>query len=406
MKYINKKLTIEKLSVETIAKKYGTPAYCYSFKQFKKNILDFKENFKSFSPLICFAIKSNANLNLIKEIKQFGLGADVVSMGELMMALKAGINPKKIVFSGVGKTSNEINYAINKNILLINAESENEIKEIEKTAKSKKKRVKIGIRLNPNTDAKTLSQISTGKKENKFGINEKKFLELVKYCKKSKNIDLQCLSVHIGSQILDYRPYEKMLRVVDKVIKKADYNFQYVDLGGGMGISYEKNNQSLNYKKYNLAIKKFLKKYNSKIIFEPGRSIIGNTASLISKVIYVKKNSKKDFIILDVAMNDLIRPALYGAVHKILPAKQKNKKSNKTYEFVGPICESTDKFSSVKNFQELKEKDLVVLHDVGAYGMSLSSNYNLRLKPIEILVKNSKIKVIRKRQTYKDLLNS
>ena len=406
MKYINKKLTIEKLSVETIAKKYGTPAYCYSFKQFKKNILDFKENFKSFSPLICFAIKSNANLNLIKEIKQFGLGADVVSMGELMMALKAGINPKKIVFSGVGKTSNEINYAINKNILLINAESENEIKEIEKTAKSKKKRVQIGMRLNPNTDAKTLSQISTGKKENKFGINEKKFLELVKYCKKSKNIDLQCLSVHIGSQILDHRPYEKMLRVVDKVIKKADYNFQYIDLGGGMGISYEKNNQSLNYKKYNLAIKKFLKKYNSKIIFEPGRSIIGNTASLISKVIYVKKNSKKDFIILDVAMNDLIRPALYDAVHKILPANKKNKKSNKTYEFVGPICESTDKFSSVKNFQELKEKDLVVLHDVGAYGMSLSSNYNLRLKPIEILVKNSKIKVIRKRQTYKDLLNS
>ena len=197
-----------------------------------------------------------------------------------------------------------------------------------------------------------------------------------------------------------------MLRVVDKVIKKTDYNFQYIDLGGGMGISYEKNNQSLNYKKYNLAIKKFLKKYNSKIIFEPGRSIIGNTASLISKVIYVKKNSKKDFIILDVAMNDLIRPALYGAVHKILPTNKKNKKSNKTYEFVGPICESTDKFSSVKNFQELKEKDLVVLHDVGAYGMSLSSNYNLRLKPIEILVKNSKIKVIRKRQTYKDLLNS
>ena len=406
MKYINKKLTIEKLSVETIAKRYGTPAYCYSFKQFKKNILDFKENFKSFSPLICFAIKSNTNLNLIKEIKQFGLGADVVSMGELMMALKAGIKSKKIVFSGVGKTSDEINYAIDKNILLINAESENEIKVIEKIAKSKKKYIQIGMRLNPNTDAKTLSQISTGKKENKFGINEKKFLELVKYCKNSKNIDLKCLSVHIGSQILDYRPYEKMLKVVDKVIKKADYNFQYIDLGGGMGISYEKNNQSLNYKKYNFVIKKFLKKYNSKIIFEPGRSIIGNTASLISKVIYVKKNNRKNFIILDAAMNDLIRPALYGAVHKILPAKKKNKKSNKIYEFVGPICESTDKFSSVRNFQELKEKDVVVLNDVGAYGMSLSSNYNLRLKPIEILVKNSKVKVIRKRQTYKDLLNS
>ena len=404
MKYINKKLTIEKLSVETIAKRYGTPTYCYSHKQFKQNILNFKKNFKSFSPLICFAIKSNTNLNLIKEIKQFGLGADVVSMGELMMALKAGINPKKIVFSGVGKTSNEINYAINKNILLINAESENEIKEIEKIAKLKKKRIEIGIRLNPNTDAKTLNQISTGKKENKFGINEKKFLELVEYCEKSKNIDLKCLSVHIGSQILDHRPYEKMLRVIDKVVKKAKYNFKYIDLGGGMGISYKKKDRLLNYKRYNSAIKKFLKKNKSKIIFEPGRSIIGNTASLISKVIYVKNNGKKDFIILDAAMNDLIRPALYGSIHKILPGNKTNKKSNKTYEFVGPICESTEKFSRIKNFQELKEKDLVVLNDVGAYGMSLSSNYNLRLKPIEILVKNSKVKVIRKRQTYKDLL--
>ena len=197
-----------------------------------------------------------------------------------------------------------------------------------------------------------------------------------------------------------------MLRVIDKVIKKAKYKFEFIDLGGGMGISYGKNDRLLNYKRYNFAIKDFLKKYNSKIIFEPGRSIIGNTASLISKVIYVKKNGKKDFIILDAAMNDLIRPALYGATHKILPAKKNIKKSNKTYEFVGPICESTDKFSSVKNFQKLKENDLVVLNDVGAYGMSLSSNYNLRLKPIEILVKNSKIKVIRKRQTYKDLLDS
>ena len=405
MRYINKKLTIEKFSVETIARKYGTPTYCYSFEKFKKNIFDFKNNFKSFSPLICFAIKSNTNLALIKEIKKFGLGADVVSMGELMMALKAGINPKKIVFSGVGKTPNEINYAISKNILLINAESENEIKEIEKIANSKNKIIQIGIRLNPNTDAKTLNQISTGKKENKFGINEKKFLELVKYCKKSKNIDLKCLSVHIGSQILDHKPYEKMLMVIDKVIKKAKYKFKFIDLGGGMGISYGKNDKSLNYKRYNFAIKNFLKKYSSKIIFEPGRSIIGNTGSLISKVIYVKKNGKKDFIILDAAMNDLIRPALYGAMHKIFPAEKKNKRSNKIYEFVGPICESTDKLSSIKNFQELKENDLVVLHDVGAYGMSLSSNYNLRLKPIEILVKNSKIKVIRKRQTYRDLLN-
>ena len=237
MKYINKNLTIENVNVQKIAKKFGTPTYCYSHKQLTENIKDFKKNFSSFSPLICFAVKSNTNVNLIKEIQKFGLGADVVSMGELMMALKAGIDPKKIVFSGVGKTSNEISYAIDKKILLINAESKSEIKEIDRIARIKKKKVQIGIRLNPNTDAKTLSQISTGKKENKFGVNEKIFLELVNYCKNSQNISLECLSVHIGSQILDHKPYEKMLNVVDKIITKTNHKFKFIDLGGGMGIA-------------------------------------------------------------------------------------------------------------------------------------------------------------------------
>jgi diaminopimelate decarboxylase len=404
MKYINKKLTIGKVNVSDIAKKFGTPAYCYSYAKLKKNINDFKKNFQSFSPLICFAIKSNTNVNLIREIKKFGLGADVVSIGELMMALKAGIDPKKIVFSGVGKTSNEISYAIDKKILLINAESKSEIKEIERIAKLKKKIINIGIRLNPNTDAKTLKQISTGKKENKFGVDKKIFFDLVNYSKLSKNINLICLSVHIGSQILDHKPYEKMLKVVDKVIEESKHKFMFIDLGGGMGISYDKNHKKLDYQRYNVAIKKFLKNHESKIIFEPGRSIVGNIGLLVSKVIYIKENDKKDFIILDVAMNDLIRPALYGATHRTLPVIKTNKTSNKTYEFVGPICESTDKFTTLKKFQQLKEKDLVVMCDVGAYGMSLSSNYNLRTKPIELLIKGSKINVIRKRQKLKELI--
>jgi len=404
MKYINKKLTIENVSVEKIAKKFGTPTYCYSYKQLKENIQNFKKNFKVLSPLICFAIKSNTNINLIKEIKKFGLGADVVSIGELMKAIRAGINPKKIVFSGVGKTSDEIKYAINKNILLINAESESEIKEIERIAKIKNKKIQIGIRLNPNTDAKTLNKISTGKKENKFGVNEKIFFKLVNFCKKSKNISLKCLSVHIGSQILDHKPYEKMLNVINTILKKVNHKFEYIDLGGGMGISYADNNKKLNYKRYNLAIKKILKNYKVKIIFEPGRCIIGNTAILISKIIYIKPNEKKDFVILDTGMNDLMRPALYGAQHKILPSLKNNKKSKKIYEFVGPICESTDRFKSIKNYQKLNEKDFVALCDVGAYGMSLSSNYNARPKPIEILIKGSKIKVIKKRQKHIDLI--
>ena len=404
MKYINKSLLIEKIKVKDIAKKFGTPIYCYSYKKLKDNIANFKKNFSTFSPLICFAVKSNTNINLIKEIRKLGLGADVVSLGELMLALKGGMDPEKIVFSGVGKTSAEINFAIEKKILLINAESKSEIIEIEKIAKNKKKIINIGIRLNPNTDAKTLKQISTGKKGNKFGVDERTFLELVNYSKNSNYINLKCLSVHIGSQILDHKPYEKMLNVVNSLIKKSNHIFEYVDLGGGMGIPYEANNKKLNYKKYNTAIIKFLKVHKSKIIFEPGRSIVGNVGYLISQIVYIKKNEKKDFIILDAAMNDLMRPALYGANHRTLPVVKTNKISKKTYEFVGPICESTDKFTTLKKFQKLKEKDFIIMCDVGAYGMSLSSNYNVRPKPIELLIKGSKISVIKKRQKLKDLI--
>ncbi len=404
MKYNNKQLTIENINFRSLVQKYGTPAYCYSYSKLKENINNFKQNFKSFSPLICFSVKSNTNLNIIKEINKFGLGADVVSKGELMLALKAGVSPSKIVFSGVGKTNEEINFAIEKKILLINAESKSEIQEINKIAKQKRKIVQIGIRLNPNTDAKTLKQISTGKSENKFGVNSKTFYELVNYCKNSKNISLQCLSVHIGSQILDHKPYEKMLKAVSNIINKTNHKFKFVDLGGGMGISYSNKIKKLNYKKYNLAIKNFLKKHDTKIIFEPGRSIIGNTGTLISKIIYIKDGGAKKFIILDAAMNDLMRPALYGAVHKILPVDKSNSVSTNAYEFVGPICESTDKFVTLKKFQKLKEKDLVAICDVGAYGMSLSSNYNLRPKAVELLIKGRKVKIIKNRQKHTDLI--
>ncbi len=404
MIYKKDKLTIDKIDVNFLVKKFKTPIYCYSQKKIKENILSLKKYFKKIKPLICYAVKANTNLGILKEIKKYDLGADVVSVGELMKALKAGIKPQKIVFSGVGKTTNEIEYALGKNILLINAESKSEILEIEKIAKRKKKIVNIGIRLNPNTDAQTLSQISTGKKENKFGVNQKIFLELVNYLRKSKYLNLKCLSVHIGSQILNHRPYQNMLSVVDNIIKKSNHNFEYIDLGGGMGINYNHDSSKLNLKKYSQSIEKFLKKNNSKIIFEPGRFIVGNSAILITKVIYIKEGYKKDYIILDAAMNDLMRPALYGAKHKIIPSKKKRKTSKKNYEFVGPICESTDTFGTIKKFQKLNEKDFVVICDVGAYGTSLASNYNLRPKPIEILIKGSKIQVISKRQKLSELI--
>ena len=404
MRFIKNKLSFDKKNVENLAKKFGTPLYCYSHNKIKSNILELKKYFQSFSPLICFAVKSNTNIKILKEIKKFNLGADVVSIGELLKALKAGIKAKKIVFSGVGKTSSELDYAIKQNILLINAESKSEILEIEKIAKKKKKIVDIGVRLNPNTDAQTLSQISTGKKENKFGVGEKVFLQLVKYINKSKNLNLKCLSVHIGSQILNHKPYQRMLKVVDKIIRKSKYKFEYIDLGGGMGIDYDHNNSKLNLEKYSLDIKKFIKTHKVKIIFEPGRSIIGDSAILITKIIYIKEGDKKDFIILDVAMNDLMRTALYGAKHKIIPLRKVSKKSKKSYEFVGPICESTDTFSTVKKYQKLNEGDFLAICDVGAYGMSLASNYNVRPKPMEILIKNSKIQILNKRQKISDLI--
>ena len=403
MKYKNNRYYIENISVDKICKIAGTPTYIYSYNKIKENILNFKKQFNSIDPLTCFSVKSNNNINILKIIKSFGLGADVVSMGELIRALKAGISPKKIVFSGVGKTKEELKFAIKNKILLINTESESELKMIEKIAKSMKKKIDIGLRLNPDTDAKTLSKISTGKKENKFGLDRRELLGIINNIKNSKYLNLLCLSVHIGSQITSHKPYEKMLKELSDTIMASKYKFEYIDLGGGMGIQYDKSEKTLNYVKYLSLIKKFLKKYKCKIIFEPGRSIIGNTGYLASRVIYMKNSGKKNFVILDAAMNDFMRPALYGARHKILAAKKNNSKSNKIYEFVGPICETTDKFLTTSKFQVLNEGDVVLICDVGAYGIVLSSNYNLRTIPQEVLIKGSKIKTIKIRQSLKAL---
>mgnify|MGYP001356034315 CR=1 FL=1 len=404
MNYKKKNFYIEGVSAEKISKNYGTPTYCYSFNKIKNNINSFKKYFESIKPLICFSVKSNNNLYILKIISKLGLGADVVSQGELMKALKAGINSKKIVFSGVGKTMEELKYAIKKNILLINAESESEINQIEKIAIKLNKNVNIGLRLNPNTDAMTIKKISTGRKQDKFGLTKNNFLSLVEKCKKSKFLNLKCLSVHIGSQITSHTPYSNMLKVISDVIKKSKFNFEYVDLGGGMGIKYTKSSKSLDYKKYNKSIKKFLQKNKTKIIFEPGRSIIGNAGLLVSKVQFIKKGHNKNFIILDAGMNDFMRPALYDARHNIIPVLKRKKKISGNIEFVGPICESTDTFLKYKNYSFLKENDLVAITNVGAYGSTLSSNYNTRPLASEIIIKNGNIKIIRKRQKISEII--
>ncbi len=404
MFYRNNNLYIEKINAQSISKQIETPFYCYSYDKLKNNIYKFKNDFNDINPLICFSVKSNNNLSILKVIKSFGLGADVVSKGELLRALKAGINPNKIVFSGVGKTADEINFAVQKKILLINAESENELKIIKKIAKTKNKIIDVGLRLNPNIDAKTLKKISTGRNEDKFGISEKDLIKLLNKYKNLSNVNIKCLSVHIGSQILDHRPYSKMINVIDNIINKTKYNFEYIDLGGGMGIDYNLDGKNLDYRKYTKVIKKFLKRHKVKIIFEPGRSIIGNTAALVTKVIYVKTSKRKNFVILDSGMSDFMRPALYGSAHRIIPIKKNKTIVKKIHDFVGPICETTDKFLSLNKYQKIKENDFLAICDVGAYGIVLSSNYNLRLKPAEVMVNNSNFKIISKKENIKKLV--
>ena len=368
----NTRFYIDNLPIDSLAKKFTTPFYCYSLSQIKYNLKQFSEKFKKINPLICFSVKSNSNISILNELKKRGCGADVVSVGELMASLKAGIEPKKIVFSGVGKTEKELEFAIKKNILLINIESESEGILINKISKKLSKITRVGIRLNPNINSGTLKKISTGTINDKFGLLEANFLDLCNKSKNFKNISLECLSVHIGSQIQKIEPFKKLIYVIDKILKKVSC--------------------------------KFKAKNNCKIIFEPGRIILGNAGILVTRITYIKKTTKKYFVIMDAGMNDFIRPALYDTKHIILPVK-KSKIIKKNIEFVGPICESADKFLNTKKFSVLKERDVLVICDVGAYGMSLASNYNLRPRAMEILINKSKFKVIRKRENLMNLIH-
>ena len=406
LRYVGKNLYIGKLSVANIAKKSGTPFYLYSKNQIRENYIKFVNTFRKIDPLVCFAAKSNSNLSILKSLGKLGAGMDVVSGGELLKALKAGIKANKIVFSGVGKTEEELKIAINKKILLINCESESEARIINKIAKRSNRKVSIGFRLNPNIDAKTHKKISTGKADNKFGVSIKNFSIFLKEIKKLKNVKLEALSVHIGSQILTDVPYKKVLTVLFKLIKNLKLNLKYIDLGGGFGINYSKKDKPINLKKYSNLVHSFSKKLNCKIIFEPGRSIVGNAGILVSKIQYIKNGTNKKFIILNAGMNDFMRPALYDAQHQIIPVIKITKKIKGMIEFVGPVCESTCKFGKYKNYQKISENDFVAIANVGAYGTSLSSNYNTRPLIAEILVNKNKFKFIRKKQNLLKLISA
>ena len=404
--YRGNKLSVENKYVLKIAKNNQTPFYLYSAKAIKDNFEQFCRVFKKINPLICFSVKSNSNPKILRMLKGLGAGADVVSGGELLKVLNAGISPKKIVFSGVGKSTDELKMAIKRKILLINAESYSEIALINKLSKSSKRKTSIGLRLNPDIDAKTLGKISTGRAEDKFGLSRKKLLEVCKNLKEFKHIELNSLSVHIGSQILTDVPFKRTLKVIEEIINKTKTHFKFIDLGGGFGISYSSKEKRIKLDKYSNLVDKFKKKYNCNIIFEPGRAIIGNTGILVSKIQYIKNSNSKSFVIIDAGMNDFMRPALYGAYHSIVPLIKSKGRSMKNLEFVGPICETSCKFSSYKKYYKIKEEDYVAILDVGAYGSVLSSNYNTKPLPAEILIDNNHVKIIRKRQTLSEIIKN
>ena len=404
--YKGNKLSVENKYVLKIAKNNQTPFYLYSAKAIKDNFEQFCRVFKKINPLICFSVKSNSNPKILRILKSLGAGADVVSGGELLKVLNAGISPKKIVFSGVGKSTSELKMAIKRKILLINAESYSEIALINKLSKSSKRKTSVGLRLNPDIDAKTLGKISTGRAEDKFGLSRKKLLEVCKNLKEFKHIELNSLSVHIGSQILTDVPFKRTLKVIEEIINKTKTHFKFIDLGGGFGISYSSREKWIKLNNYSNLVDKFKKKYKCKIIFEPGRAIIGNTGILVSKIQYIKNSSSKSFIIIDAGMNDFMRPALYGAYHSIVPLIKSKGRIMKNLEFVGPICETSCKFSSYKKYYKIKEEDYVAILDVGAYGSVLSSNYNTKPLPAEILIDNNHVKIIRKRQTLSEIIKN
>ena len=403
-KYKQKKLFVENTSILNLAKRNLTPFYLYSGAQLKANYLSFLKNFKSISPLVCFSVKSNSNPFILKFLGKLGSGADVVSAGELLKALKAGIKPNKIVFSGIGKNEEELKLAIKKRILLINIESESEAFLINKLSKKMNRKTSVGLRLNPNIYVNTHKKISTGKAEDKFGLSKKDLFKLCKKITNLKNLKLNALSVHIGSQIMSDNPYKKSLNVIADIIKKTKIKFKFIDLGGGFGISYKKKDRKIKLNNYSKLVINFKKRFNCNIIFEPGRSIVGNTGILVSKVQYIKKGGNKFFIILDAGMNDFMRPALYDAFHGIIPVTKTSKKIKGPVEFVGPICETTCKFAKYKNYQKLNENNYVAISNVGAYGSVLSSNYNTRPFIAEIFIDKKKSKIIRKRQNLLELV--
>ena len=399
------KFSIENVLVENITKKFSTPSYVYSKKIILDNYLNFKKQFEDMNHLICFAVKSNPNIAILNLLVNNGAGFDIVSGGELQRVISAKGDPKKVVFSGVGKSQEDIELAIKHDILTFNVESEAELYRIQNTAKKLNKKASISIRVNPDVDPKTHPYISTGLKDNKFGVDEQNAISMYKIAKELDAIEIKGIDCHIGSQITELQPFEdsikKLLALID-YLKSIDILIEHIDIGGGIGIQYSEETPPT-FADYGKTVKNILKERDLKIIFEPGRALIGKAGILLTEVEYIKNSSEKNFLIVNAAMNDLMRPSLYEAFHEIINLSPSDSEK-KNYDIVGPVCETGD-FLGKGRLISAEENNILAVLDVGAYGMSMSSNYNSRPKAAEILVDDDKFYLIRNRENFADLIN-
>ena len=403
--YSNNLLKSEGVEIQKIAEDRSTPFYCYSKKAITENYNNFSNSFKNIDVKICFSLKSNSNLSILKILSNLGAGADVVSEGELKKALKANIEANNIVFSGVGKTEEEISFAITNHCLQINVESLSELDRVNTIAGKIGNTQKVALRINPDVDPNTHGKITTGKSENKFGISVDDAFNIFKNSGEYKNITLDGIAFHIGSNINEIKPFEDSFKITNKLLQNlSDINvpIETIDVGGGVGIE----NVNFSYTDYSNLISKYFDTSQKQIIIEPGRSISANTGILVSKILYIKKTESRKFIIIDAGMNDWMRTALYDAQHQIVPLEKKQSKDSVETIIVGPICETTDQFISAKKYYDVEEGEYLAILNTGAYGSSMSSNYNVRPLLEEVMIDGNDYYKIRNRQKFEDLINN
>ncbi len=410
-KYRHNELYCEAKAIRKLAKRYGTPLFVYSRKTILDHYKKIRSAFRSVKPLICYSMKANSNLSVCRTLVKEGAGLDIVSGGELYKALKTGVSSRKIVYASVGKTEDEIVFAIKNNTLLFNVESLPELRAIDRVARRLKKRQAVCIRINPDVKPKTHKYITTGREENKFGVDMDTAKSIFLNRNQFRNLDISGIHLHIGSQIVDSRPFVKAINKIVNLIKlleRRGVKIKWLNIGGGLGIIYsgERPQTALEYAAATLPL---LKEVKAKIILEPGRFIIGNAGILVTKVVYIKETLRENFAIVDAGMNDLVRPSLYDAYHDVLPVgSMPYSKTGKVqrYDIVGPICESGDFLAKSRKFIDLCEGDLLAVMSAGAYGYSMSSNYNSRPRVAEVLVAGNQARLVRRRETYADLIRT